>query len=95
MYRWILDPADRDAVIANAALRKQIPDYCIIVEISCTRTPEELLAVRRAYQYRYKHSLEEDVACHSTGDIRKACLSLCIYFTKFWIISANLEWYSF
>ncbi|MBA0696785.1 hypothetical protein Goari_003311 [Gossypium aridum] len=60
VYRWILDPADRDAVLANVAIKKLSPDHHVIVEISCTRSPEELLAVRRAYQARYKHSLEED-----------------------------------
>ncbi|MBA0813498.1 hypothetical protein Gohar_027343 [Gossypium harknessii] len=72
VYRWILDPADRDAVLANVAIKKLSPDHHVIVEISCTRSPEELLAVRRAYQARYKHSLEEDVAAHTKGDTRKA-----------------------
>ncbi|XVF00295.1 hypothetical protein REPUB_Repub03eG0272500 [Reevesia pubescens] len=73
---WILDPADRDAVLANVAIRKTSPDHHVIVEISCTRSPEELLAVRRAYQARYKHSLEEDVAAHTKGDIRKLLVAL-------------------
>ncbi|KAK9273421.1 hypothetical protein L1049_018231 [Liquidambar formosana] len=69
---WVLDPADRDAVLANTALKKTIPDYRVIVEIACIRSPSDLLAVKRAYSYRYKHSLEEDVASHTTGDIRKS-----------------------
>ncbi|XWS56980.1 hypothetical protein CRYUN_Cryun09bG0132300 [Craigia yunnanensis] len=76
VFRWILDPADRDAVLANAAIRKPNPDHHVIIEISCTRSPEELLAVRRAYQARYKHSLEEDVAAHTKGDIRKLLVAL-------------------
>lgn len=76
VYRWILDPADRDAVLANVAIKKLSPDHHVIVEISCTRSPEELLAVRRAYQARYKHSLEEDVAAHTKGDTRKLLVSL-------------------
>ncbi|XP_050385228.1 annexin-like protein RJ4 isoform X1 [Argentina anserina] len=75
MYRWILDPADRDAVLANVAIKKPT-DYNAIIEISCIHSPEELLAVRRAYQLRYKHSLEEDLAQHTTGDIRKLLLAL-------------------
>ncbi|KAG4960081.1 hypothetical protein JHK87_036714 [Glycine soja] len=31
--------------------------------------------VRRAYHNRYKHSLEEDVAAHTTGHVRQASLS--------------------
>lgn len=75
MYRWILDPEDSNAVLANVAIRKS-GDYHVIVEIACALHSEELLAVRRAYQARYKHSLEEDLAAHTSGDIRKACYYL-------------------
>ena len=71
MCSWTLDPADRDAVLANLAIKKAECDYNVIIEISCVRCPEELLAVRRAYQLRYKCSLEENLAQHTTGDIRK------------------------
>ena len=71
---WTLDPADRDAVLTNAALKKDVPDYRLIIEIACIGSPEELLAVRRAYRHRYKHSIEEDVASYTTGDIRKVCV---------------------
>ncbi|GAB4827406.1 hypothetical protein Ancab_034291 [Ancistrocladus abbreviatus] len=74
VYRWMLDPLDRDAVLANVAIKKG--DYRVIVELSCIPSSEELLALRRAYQARYKHSLEEDVASHTTGDIRKLLVLL-------------------
>lgn len=80
VYRWILEPADRDAVLANVALKKACPDYHVIIEIACVHSPEELLAVRRAYQLRYKQSLEEDVAAHTTGDIRKFLVALVSVF---------------
>ncbi|PRQ55173.1 Annexin-like protein RJ4 [Rosa chinensis] len=76
VYRWILDPADRDAVLANVAIKKSHTDYNVIIEMSCVHSPEELLAVRRAYQLRYKHSLEEDLAAHTTGDMRKLLVAL-------------------
>ncbi|XP_030445679.1 annexin-like protein RJ4 [Syzygium oleosum] len=76
VYRWILDPADRDAVLANVALKKSSPDYHVIIEISCIHSPEELLQVRKAYKLRYKRSLEEDVAAHTTGDIHKLLVGL-------------------
>ncbi|KAK9192201.1 hypothetical protein WN943_020817 [Citrus x changshan-huyou] len=76
VYRWILEPADRDAVLANVAIKKACPDYHVIIEIACVHSPEELLAVRRAYQLRYKLSLEEDVAAHTTGDLRKLLVAL-------------------
>lgn len=77
VYRWTLDPEDRDAVLLNVAI-KQLPisDYRVIVEISCIRSHEELLAIKRAYQIRYKHSVEEDLAQHTTGDIRQLLVGL-------------------
>ncbi|KAJ8751139.1 hypothetical protein K2173_016320 [Erythroxylum novogranatense] len=68
---WTLEPAERDAVLANKALKKAIPDYKVIVEIACVRSPEDLLAVKRAYRFLYRHSLEEDVASNTNGPIRK------------------------
>ena len=66
-------------MLANVAIRKS-GDYHVIVELACVHSPEELLAVRRAYQARYKHSLEEDLAANTSGDVRKACFwSLIIY----------------
>lgn len=80
VYRWILEPADRDAVLANVAIKKACPDYSVIIEIACVHSPEELLAVRRAYQLRYKLSLEEDLAAHTTGDLRKLLVALVSVF---------------
>ncbi|KAM1124450.1 hypothetical protein ACFX2B_039376 [Malus domestica] len=76
VYRWILDPADRDAVLAHVAIKKSECNYNVIIEIATILSPEELLAVRKAYQVRYKHSLEEDLAAHTTGDIRKLLVAL-------------------
>ncbi|KAJ9557931.1 hypothetical protein OSB04_012545 [Centaurea solstitialis] len=76
VYRWNLEPADRDAVLANVALRKENRDHRVIIELSCTLSPEELFSVKRAYQCRYKRSLEEDIASHTSSDLRKA--SFCV-----------------
>lgn len=76
MIRWILDPVDRDAVIANVALKNFVtPDIRVILEMSCVRSPGELLAVKQAYHSLYKHSLEEDVASHTTGNFRKVSIA--------------------
>uniref|UniRef100_A0A803RCN3 Annexin n=1 Tax=Cannabis sativa TaxID=3483 RepID=A0A803RCN3_CANSA len=76
VYRWILDPVDRDAVLAHVAIKKSEVDFKVLIEISCIYSPEELLGVRRAYQNRYKHSLEEDLASHTSGDLRKLLVAL-------------------
>ncbi|KAK8508665.1 hypothetical protein V6N13_116181 [Hibiscus sabdariffa] len=59
VYRWILDPADRDAVLANVAIKKLSPDLHVIVEISCTRSPEELLALLVALVTAFRYDGEE------------------------------------
>ncbi|CAK8531471.1 unnamed protein product [Lathyrus sativus] len=73
---WTMDPAEREATLIDAALKKATPDYKVIIEIACTKNSEELLAVKRSYQSLYKHSLEEDVASQTTGDIRKLLIAV-------------------
>ncbi|XP_020215168.1 annexin-like protein RJ4 [Cajanus cajan] len=76
VYRWIFEPAERYAVLANVAIKNANKDYHVIVEIACVLQPEELLGVRRAYHNRYNHSLEEDVAVHTTGLLRQLLVGL-------------------
>ncbi|XP_054814363.1 annexin-like protein RJ4 isoform X1 [Prosopis cineraria] len=75
VYRWILEPADRDAVLAHVVIRDG-KNYHVIAEIATVLSPEELLAMRRAYLLRYKHSLEEDVAAATSGHLRQLLVGL-------------------
>jgi annexin D len=68
---WTLNPAERDAMLANEALRKWKPGNPVLIEIACSRTSTELFAVRQTYHALFKKSLEEDVAAHTTGSFRK------------------------
>ncbi|KAL5191097.1 Annexin-like protein RJ4 [Glycine soja] len=45
MYRWILEPAEREALLANIAIKSADKNYQVIVEISCVLSPEELFAL--------------------------------------------------
>lgn len=71
---WTLEPAERDAKLANEAAKKATAasNYAIM-EIALTRTSHELFLTRQAYLARFKTSLEEDVAYHITGNFRKVC----------------------
>ncbi|OIW16593.1 hypothetical protein TanjilG_02799 [Lupinus angustifolius] len=73
---WTLDPAERDAILANEATKKWTSSNQVLVEIACTRSSEQLFLVRKAYHALYKKSLEEDVAHHTTGDYRKLLVPL-------------------
>lgn len=59
--------------MANIAINSNVVDFPVIIEIACVNSPTELLAVKQVYQSLYKHSLEEDLASHTTGDFRKVC----------------------
>lgn len=73
---WTLDPAERDAYLANEATKRWTSSNQVLMEIACTRSPQQLLLARQAYHARYKKSLEEDVAHHTTGDFRKLLVPL-------------------
>ncbi|KAL6621188.1 hypothetical protein ACP70R_033620 [Stipagrostis hirtigluma subsp. patula] len=76
MYYWILDPMERQAVMANAATKCIQEEYKIIVEIACANSPAELVAIKKAYHVIYKCSLEEDVAARTRGNLRSLLLAL-------------------
>jgi hypothetical protein len=76
VIQWTLDPAERDAVLANEEAKKWHVGGRALVEIACTRTPAQLWAAKQAYHERFKRSLEEDVAAHVTGDFRKLLVPL-------------------
>uniref|UniRef100_A0A0R0HNL0 Annexin n=1 Tax=Glycine max TaxID=3847 RepID=A0A0R0HNL0_SOYBN len=80
MYRWILEHVhvEREALLANIALKSADKNYQVIVEISCVLSPEELFVVRRAYHNKYKRSLEEDVAANTSGHLRQATQSILV-----------------
>ncbi|XP_075655701.1 annexin D2-like [Castanea sativa] len=73
---WVLDPAERDAFLANEATKRLTSNNWIVMEIACTRSSHDLFVVRQAYHARFKRSLEEDVAYHTSGDFRKLLVPL-------------------
>lgn len=75
---WTLDPAERDAFLANEATKRWTSSNQVLMEIACTRSSKQLLEARQAYHARFKKSLEEDVGYHTNGDFRKVNASnLC------------------
>ncbi|KZV19579.1 hypothetical protein F511_13465 [Dorcoceras hygrometricum] len=76
---WAYDPAERDARLANEALkskRKSITELQVIVEIACASSPHHLVAVRKAYCSLFDTSLEEDIICHVSQPVQKVLVSL-------------------
>ncbi|XP_059432887.1 annexin D2-like [Corylus avellana] len=73
---WTLDPTERDAFLANEATKRLTSNNWVLMEIACTRSSLGLFTVRQAYHARFKKSLEEDVAYHTSGDFRKLLVPL-------------------
>ncbi|KAM0054540.1 putative annexin [Helianthus debilis subsp. tardiflorus] len=69
-------PAERDAYLVNQATKKLTASNWVIMEVACTRSSHHLLSVRQAYHAKYKKSMEEDVAHHTSGDFRKLLVPL-------------------
>ncbi|KAI3962966.1 hypothetical protein MKW92_012764 [Papaver armeniacum] len=77
---WTLDPAERDATLANRAVKKWTASNQVLLEIACTRSSHDLFLARQAYHCLFKKSIEEDVAHHTTGDFGKLLVLLVTSF---------------
>lgn len=73
---WTLSPPERDAVLINEATKRWTKSNQVLVEIACTRSSHDLLLAKQAYHARFKKSMEEDIAYHTTEDFRKLMLPL-------------------
>lgn len=73
---WTLEPAERDAYLANEATKKLTASNWVLMEIACSRSSDHLFCVRKTYHAKYKKSIEEDVAHHTSGDFRKLLVPL-------------------
>ncbi|EOY19973.1 Annexin [Theobroma cacao] len=76
---WTYDPSERDARLANGALKskkKGVKQLEIIVEMSCASSPQHLVAVRQAYCSLFDCSLEEAIAASVSMPLKKVLLGL-------------------
>lgn len=75
MVLWTYDPPERDARLANEALKskkkKSITQLQVIVEIACASSPHHLVAVRQAYCSLFDSSLEEDIISNVSLPLQK------------------------
>ncbi|KAL6319141.1 hypothetical protein AAG906_011222 [Vitis piasezkii] len=76
VVQWTMHPWERDARMARKALKRGRQAYGLLIELACTRSSDELLGARRAYQSLYSESIEEDVACRVEGIQRQFLVAL-------------------
>ncbi|KAL3349406.1 hypothetical protein AABB24_022502 [Solanum stoloniferum] len=76
---WTYEPSERDARLANEALKskkKIITQLQVIVEIACASSPDHLVAVRQTYRGLFNCSLEEDIATNVPMPVQKVLIGL-------------------
>nr|GMC84612.1 annexin D3-like isoform X2 [Ipomoea batatas] len=76
---WTYDPPERDARLANEALksrRKNLKELQVIVEIACASSPDHLIAVRQEYCSLFNCSLEEDITKNVSLPVQKILVSI-------------------
>lgn len=76
---WTYEPSERDARLANEALKsrkKTITQLQVIVEIACASSPDHLVSVRQAYCGLFNCSLEEDIAANVPMPVQKILIGL-------------------
>ncbi|XP_023763345.2 annexin D4 [Lactuca sativa] len=64
---WSQDPWERDAFYIREAFLAGPTSYNVIMEITCTRSSYELVAIKKAYHSLFKTNLDEDVARYITS----------------------------
>lgn len=69
----LLEAAERDALLAHRAILKG--DNDVLIELVCTRSPQQLRLVKDAYQALSKKSVEEDITQARTG----ICIEVLLY----------------
>ncbi|MED6139166.1 hypothetical protein PIB30_081380, partial [Stylosanthes scabra] len=59
---WILDPHERDAVVAREALQQEDEiNFKALVEIFVCRKSSHVLQITQAYQRRFRRLLDQDI----------------------------------
>ncbi|EFJ34094.1 hypothetical protein SELMODRAFT_227533 [Selaginella moellendorffii] len=72
---WMMEPAERDAVLLRDAMKGLGTKDKTLIEIICSRTPSQLYYIRQAYQTKYHRSLDKDIQSDTSGDYRKLLLA--------------------
>ncbi|CAN4111253.1 unnamed protein product [Withania somnifera] len=76
---WTYEPSERDARLANEALKsrkKTITQLQVIVEIACASSPDHLVAVRQTYCVLFNCSLEDDITANVPMPVQKILIGL-------------------
>ncbi|XP_066121817.1 annexin A13 isoform X2 [Saccopteryx bilineata] len=69
-------PSEYDARQLQKAMKGLGTDEAVLIEILCTRSNKEIVAIKEAYQRLFDRSLESDVKDDTSGNLKKILVSL-------------------
>ncbi|KAL6846473.1 hypothetical protein ACP4OV_023921 [Aristida adscensionis] len=78
LYLWALQPAERDAIMARAAVEGgvTVADYRTLVEVFTRRKQEQLFFTKQAYLARFRRSLEQDMVTEPSHPYQRLLVAL-------------------
>ncbi|XP_020534334.1 annexin D8 isoform X2 [Jatropha curcas] len=59
---WMVDPHERDAVVAREALQQGDTNFKALVEIFVGRKSSHIMLIKQAYQTRFRRQLNQDIS---------------------------------
>ncbi|EYC28225.1 hypothetical protein Y032_0008g52 [Ancylostoma ceylanicum] len=69
-------PLDYDVKQLKQAMKGLGTDEAVLIEILCSRTPDQMNAIRIAYEREYKTPLEKEVASETSGEFKDLLVAL-------------------
>ncbi|KAG6477420.1 hypothetical protein ZIOFF_066675 [Zingiber officinale] len=76
LYLWMLEPHERDAVVAKDALEGRVLDYKALVEIYTRQKMNHLFFTKQAYVTKFKRHLDQDMISEPSNSYQKFLLAL-------------------
>ncbi|CAM6024727.1 unnamed protein product [Sphagnum balticum] len=76
MLLWMMDAAERDAVLLHESISGLGTKDTALIGIVCTRTPSQLYIIKQAYYNLYHRTLEHAVDGDTSGNYQKLLLAL-------------------
>ncbi|KAM3275724.1 hypothetical protein ACQJBY_044221 [Aegilops geniculata] len=77
LYLWMLDLAERDAIMARDAIESgAAADYRALVEVFTRRKQDQLFFTKQAYLTRFKKNLEQDMVTDPSHPYQRLLVAL-------------------
>ncbi|XP_068651471.1 uncharacterized protein [Aristolochia californica] len=73
---WMLEPHERDAVMAREALNSSDTTYNTLLELYIGRKSSQLLLIKQAYQAKFKRHLDHDISSEPANSYQKILVAL-------------------